>query len=219
MGQGEAMIDLEQVIRAAIAQRRELEEEGVIFLGDINDEAAERFSQQLLMLAVRRKGLGDEQPITVYINSGGGSVGAGLAMMEMIYKMRDQYQVAINTVVTGYAYSMGAIVFQAGGTRLMGTFSTLMLHSPQWYLSGSDQRIFTDYARLANHYKSLVAHLFATRSGKHDAAWWESYIYSGRDRFLTAPECLDLGLCDQLYGLELPQPPPGVDNTPERDEQ
>jgi ATP-dependent Clp protease protease subunit len=206
------MLDLEQMVRSALAQRRELEAEGVIFLGDIDDETAERFSQHLMMLSVRRQGVADEHPITVYINSGGGSVGSGLAMMEMIYKMRDQYQVTINTVVTGYAYSMGAIVFQAGNRRLMGTFSTLMLHSPQWYLSGNDQKIFSDYARLAEHYKSLVANLFAQRSGKYDAAWWQDYIYSGRDRFLTAQECVDLGLCDELYGLELPAPPPTVDN-------
>ncbi len=209
------MLDLEQMVRLALAQRRELEEEGVIFLGDIDDATAERFSQHLMMLAVRRQGMTDEHPITVYINSGGGSVGSGLAMMEMIYKMRDQYKVTINTVVTGFAYSMGAIVFQAGNRRLMGTFSTLMLHSPQWYLSGSDQKIFNDYARLAEHYKTLVANLFAQRSGKYDAAWWQDYIYSGRDRFLTAQECIDLGLCDDLYGVELPtSSPPPPDETP-----
>ncbi len=202
------MLDLEQIVRSALAQRRELEEEGVIFLGDIDDATAERFSQHLMMLAMRRQGMADENPITVYINSGGGSVGSGLAMMEMIYKMRDQYKVTINTVVTGFAYSMGAIVFQAGNRRLMGTFSTLMLHSPQWYLSGSDQKIFNDYARLAEHYKILVANLFAQRSGKYDAAWWQDYIYSGRDRFLTAQECIDLGLCDDLYGVELPTSSP-----------
>ena len=208
------MLDLERMVQLALAQRQELEEEGVIFLGDIDDATAERFSQHLLMLAVRRAAVADEQPITMYINSGGGSVGSGLAMMEMIYKMRDQYKVTINTVVTGYAYSMGAIVFQAGNRRLMGTFSTLMLHSPQWYLSGNDQKVFNDYARLADHYKSLVANLFAQRSGKYDAAWWQDYIYSGRDRFLTAQECIDLGLCDGLYGLELPTPPPAGTNAP-----
>jgi ATP-dependent Clp endopeptidase proteolytic subunit ClpP len=207
-----AIIDLEQLLRTALAQQRELEEEGVLFLGDIDDAAAEHFSRQLLTLAVRHSNAGTDQPITVYINSGGGSVGAGLAMMEMIYKMRDQYKVTVNTIVTGFAYSMGAIVFQAGNTRLMGTYSTLMLHSPQWYLSGSDQKIFNDYARLANHYKNLVANLFACRSGKHDVAWWEDYIYSGRDRFLTALECIDLGLCDTLYGTALPCPPPAIDD-------
>ena len=209
-----AMIDLDALLRASLAERKATEQEGIIFLGAIDDDSAERFSRTLLTLAVQRSGAGDEQPITIYISSGGGSVGAGLAMMEMVYKMRDQYKVMINTVVTGYAYSMGAIVFQSGSTRLMGSLSTLMLHSPQWYLSGNDQQIFSDYARLASHYRSVVANLFAARSGKHDAPWWENYIYSGRDRFLTAPECLDLGLCDTVYGQELPTPPPGADNRP-----
>jgi ATP-dependent protease ClpP protease subunit len=107
---------------------------------------------------------------------------------------------------------MGAIVFQAGDKRQIGTFSTLMLHSPQWFLSGSDQQIFTDYATLAKHYKSLVSEIFAQRSGTHDATWWENYIYSGRDRFLSAQECISLGLADEIYGLELTTPPP-VDNS------
>ena len=91
-------------------------------------------------------------------------------MMQMIYRMRALYNVVINTVVTGYAYSMGAIVFQAGDRRYMGSFSTLMLHSPQWTLSGTDQQIFSDYAILARHYKNLVSHIFAQRSGKQDAS-------------------------------------------------
>ncbi|MDQ3931108.1 MAG: ATP-dependent Clp protease proteolytic subunit, partial [Chloroflexota bacterium] len=118
------------------------------------------------------------------------------------------YKVTINTVVTGYAYSMGAIVFQAGDRREMGSFSTLMLHSPQWFLSGSDQQIFSDYATLARHYKSLVSNIFSQRSGQHDAQWWEEFIYSGRDRFLTAEECISLGLADEIYGLQFVTPPP-----------
>jgi ATP-dependent Clp protease protease subunit len=204
---GSVMIDLEQLARSSLVRRKELDEQGVILVGDIDEASAERFSQTLVALAIRRKGETDA-PITLYINSGGGSVGSGFAMMEMIYRVRELYKVKVNTVVTGYAYSMGAIVFQAGDTREMGHFSTLMLHSPQWYLSGSDQRIFSDFAMLAQHYKNLVSTLFATRSSKHDAQWWQDFIYSGRDRFLTAPECLELGLCDRVYGAGLPLPPP-----------
>jgi ATP-dependent protease ClpP protease subunit len=117
---------------------------------------------------------------------------------------------------------MGAIVFQAGDKRQIGSFSTLMLHSPQWFLSGSDQQIFTDYATLAKHYKSLVSEIFAQRSGTHDATWWEDFIYSGRDRFLNAQECIALGLADEIYGLDLTTPPPidnaDTDNTPDPDD-
>ena len=201
------MLDLNQLARYSLERQKELEANGIYFLGDITDEAAERMGQALAAMSVERLNRTDK-PITIYINSGGGSVGAGLAMMQLIYRMRALYKVTINTVVTGYAYSMGAIVFQAGDTRQVGSFSTLMLHSPQWFLSGSDQQIFSDYATLARHYKNLVSNIFAQRTAKHDAAWWESFIYSGRDRFLTAQECLDLGLADEIYGLQLTTPPP-----------
>jgi ATP-dependent Clp protease, protease subunit len=201
------LIDINKLVQINLERQRQLEANGIYFLGDINDDAAERLGQALVTMAVERAGRLDK-PITIYINSSGGSVGAGLAMMQMIYRMRSLYNVTINTVVTGYAYSMGAIVFQAGDKRQIGSFSTLMLHSPQWILSGSDQQIFTDYATLAKHYKKLVSEIFSQRSGTHDAAWWEEYIYSGRDRFLSAEECITLGLADEIYGLDLTTPPP-----------
>jgi len=200
------LIDLNKLAQISLERQHQLEANGIYFLGDINDDTAERLGQALVGMSVERAGRPDK-PITLYINSGGGSVGAGLAMMQMIYRMRSLYSVTINTVVTGYAYSMGAIVFQAGDKRQIGSFSTLMLHSPQWFLSGSDQQIFSDYATLAKHYKQLVSSIFAQRSGKHDPAWWEDYIYSGRDRFLSSEECLALGLADEIYGLDLTTPP------------
>lgn len=201
------MLDINQLVRYNLEREKRLEADGIYFLRDITDDSAERMSQALVSMSVDREGATDK-PITIYINSGGGSVGAGLAMMEMIYRMRTMYKVTINTVVTGYAYSMGAIVFQAGDTRQMGSFSTIMLHSPQWFLSGSDQTIFNDYATLARHYKNLVSNIFFQRSGKRTADWWEKFIYSGRDRFLAAEECLELGLADEIYGLQLTTPPP-----------
>jgi len=200
-------MDLNQLIQAGLERQRYLEANGIYFLGEINDQEAVRMGQAIMSMSVERQDRPDK-PITIYINSGGGAVGAGLSMMEMIYRARSLYRVTINTVVTGYAYSMGAIVFQAGDLRQVGSFSTLMLHSPQWELSGSDQRIFNDYAILARHYKNLVSNIFAQRSGKHDANWWERFIYSGRDRFLTAEEAVELGLADGIYGLQLTTPPP-----------
>ncbi|MEA2638607.1 MAG: ATP-dependent Clp protease, protease subunit, partial [Chloroflexota bacterium] len=142
----------------------------------------------------------------VYINSSGGSVGAGLAMMQMMDEMRRSYNVKINTVITGYAYSMGAIIFEAGDRRTMGIYSTMMLHSSSWTVSGEDEKIFRDYARLADLNRKLVAELFARRTGLHTARWWDRYIYSGRDRFLSAAECLKLHLVDEVPGLNAPPP-------------
>lgn len=193
---------LEDLIREHAARKAELDFHGVYFLRDITDEQAERFAKALLIMASSRAGR-EDAPITIYVNSGGGSVGAGLAVMEMIYRMRQQYQVKVHTIVTGYAYSMGAIVVQAGDWRSMGRLSTMMLHGGTWILTGDADKIFRDYQKLAVHYEMIISELFAARSGKNDANWWREFIYSGHDRFLTAQECLDLGLVDELLDVPL----------------
>jgi ATP-dependent Clp endopeptidase proteolytic subunit ClpP len=192
-------------VAAHQARKQQLDQHGVYFVGDITDQAAEQFSKAILVMSIDRQ-YNRNSPLTVYINSGGGSVGAGLAMMQMMDEVRRRYAVKINTVITGYAYSMGAIVFQAGDQRTMGIYSTMMLHSSSWMLSGEDEKIFEDYAKLAEHYRRTVAELFARRTGTRTVRWWEKYIYSGRDRFLSAAECLKLGLVDEVPGLNVPPP-------------
>ena len=156
-----------------------LDATGSYFVTDIDAPHAEDFAKSILLMSIPRRGQRD-QPITVYINSGGGSVGDGLAMMEMINRMRRRFDVRIDTVVLGYAYSMGAIVSQAGDHRSIGRFGTLMLHSTQWILSGEDERIFKDYQQLSEHYQHTVAELFARRTGHRDEAWWRRFIVGSR---------------------------------------
>lgn len=214
-------VNLEELLRRSQLLRRELDAQGIYFLGDISDEEAESFGRAILLMAQQRAAAqATDSDITIYINSGGGSVGAGLAIIEMIYRVRHLFGVRVNTVVTGYAYSMGAVILQAGDKRSMGTFSTLMLHSPQWTLSGNDERIFSDFAGLANHYKQIISDLFAQRTCSHDPAWWQDYIYSGRDHFLTAEESLQLCLVDEIYDLEVaPGHHPAAPLTPPQQQQ
>ncbi|MFI5254559.1 MAG: ATP-dependent Clp protease proteolytic subunit [Candidatus Limnocylindrales bacterium] len=189
--------DLGALVQEAQARRMALEASGVYFIGDIDPPHAEDLFRSLLLMSAAREGRADE-PIKLYINSGGGSLGDGLAMMEFINRMRREHRVRIDTAVLGYAYSMGAIVCQAGDHRTIGRFGTLMLHSTSWILSGDDERIFKDYQRLAEHYQLIVAQLFAARTGHRDPAWWRRFIWSGRDRFLGPDECLELGLVDEV---------------------
>jgi ATP-dependent Clp endopeptidase proteolytic subunit ClpP len=189
--------DLDEVIRNQQARREMLDRFGVYFLRDIHDQEAERFCKSILLMAGMRKNT-QSRDLTIYINSGGGSVGAGFAMMEILYKVKRDFGARIITIITGYAYSMGAILFQAGDHRVMGRLSTLMLHSPSWMISGEDHRIFQDYEKLSGQYKSVIGELFAWRTGRYDAPWWRKFIYSGRDRFLSPKECLKLGLVDEI---------------------
>ena len=178
-------------------RRAEVEAAGAYFVSGIDDQSAEMFNRSLLLMSVARQGRQD-RPIVVYINSPGGSVGAGFSMMEMVYHMRRTYSVQIDMHITGSAFSMAAVLVQAGDHRSMGPLSTMMLHSSSWVLSGEDERIFRDYQKLSEHYQNVTAQIFAQRTGRKNAAWWRRFIYSGRDRFLGAEECLELGLVDQV---------------------
>ena len=125
----------------------------------------------------------------------------------MVYHMKREHGVKVNMHVTGSAFSMAAVLVQAGDHRSMGSLSTMMLHSASWVLSGEDERIFRDYEKLSDHYQNVTSQIFAKRTGMHDARWWRRFIYSGRDRYMGAEECLELGLVDEIcQAAESPDP-------------
>jgi ATP-dependent protease ClpP protease subunit len=164
---------------------------------DIDNAESERFCATLWAMAnsiVQVPG----SRIVVLINSGGGAVGAGFAMIEMMYKIKRELGVPVDTVILGYAYSMGAVIFQAGDHRSMGYFSTMMLHSASWQVSGRDSAVFTDLKKLSDLYQSMMAELFHRRTGIHSPQWWRRFVYSGKDRYFSAQECLKLGLVDEV---------------------
>lgn len=189
--------DLGELLQAQHMRRLALDASGVYFITEIDPAHAEDLAKTLLLMSSARAGH-LEDPITLYINSGGGSVGDGLAIIELINLMRRRYHVRIDTAILGYAYSMGAIIAQAGDTRSIGRFGTVMLHSSEWTVSGEDAKVFKDYQRLSEHYQEVVAALFAARTRHRDAAWWRRFIWSGRDQFLGPDECLALGLVDRI---------------------
>lgn len=197
---------LEDLLRDQAMRRAEVDAAGAYFVGGIDDQTAEIFNRTILVMAVARAGRTD-RPITVYVNSPGGAVGSGFSMMEMTYHMKREYGVRVNMHVTGAAYSMAAVLVQAGDHRSMGPLSTMMLHSSSWVLSGEDETIFRDYQKLSEHYQNVTSQIFAKRTGQKDARWWRRFIYSGRDRFLGAEECLELGLVDEITQVaESPDP-------------
>lgn len=200
------MPPLTELLRSYSAARLELEAQGIYYVRDIDDDAAELFSRSMLLMASAREGRADAA-VTLYINSPGGSVGAGFAMMEIAHRVQHIHKVPINTVTTGFAYSMAAVLMQVGARRSMGGMSMMMIHSSSWTLSGEDSRIFRDYEKLAQHYRGLISAIFAARSGQHNPTWWRRFIYSGHDRFLEPAECLKLGLIDEV--LVYPDDPAG----------
>lgn len=204
------MLDLNELMDSA-NRRAALDRLATYFVGDLTMEEAENFSKTMWIIAQSRIDIvrPEDKAITIFINSHGGDVPAGFAIMEMVYRLRREYQIPVTMIVTGVAYSMAAVVLQSASHRVMGELSTLMLHSPSWILAGKDAQIFQDYERLADDYKRLIGRIFAQRTGHRTAEWWSRFVYSERDRFLTAKECVDLRLVDEVTPMivnsELPQ--------------
>lgn len=164
---------------------------------EIDDQEAEHFCSALWAIGHSLMQTGGGR-ITVFINSVGGSMGAGFAMIETMYKVKRELGIPVDTVVLGYAYSMGATLFQAGDHRKMGYFSTMMLHSSSWQVSGRDSEVFTDLKKLADLYQGMTTELFFRRTRLHSPQWWRRFIYSGKERYLSAQECLKLRLVDEV---------------------
>ena len=193
------MFDLNELLEIA-NRRAALDRLATYFIGDLTQQEAENFSKTMWIIAQSRVDIvrPEDKAMTIFINSHGGDVPAGFAIMEMVYRLRREYQIPITMIVTGVAYSKAAVVLQSASHRVMGELSTLMLHSPSWVLAGKDAQIFQDYERLADDYKKLIGRIFAQRTGYKTTDWWIKLIYSERDRFLTADECLKLGLVDEV---------------------
>jgi ATP-dependent protease ClpP protease subunit len=185
-------------------RRDALDKLSTYFLGPITSDEAERLNKTLYIFASQRHqdfqetGKIDTAPFTVFIDSPGGDVNAGLAIMNMAFRVQRDYGFQVHMVVLGVAYSMAAILLQSATRRIMEPFGTLLLHEPSWTIEGKEAVIFKDYEKLADGYRHGLASFFAQRTGKYDGAWWDRFLYSRVERFLFPQECLALGLIDEI---------------------
>jgi ATP-dependent Clp protease protease subunit len=163
--------------------------ERIIFIGTVvEDELASSIIAQLIFLQ-------DEdplEPISMYINSPGGSITAGLA----IYDTMQYIQPEVHTWCIGQAASMGAVLLAAGqeGHRYALPYSRVMIHQPWGQLSGqaSDVQIQAEeILRLRTWLNEILA--------KHTGQLAEKIAKdSDRDYFMTAQEAAAYGLVDAV---------------------
>ena len=163
--------------------------ERIIFLADeVNDVTASLVVAQLLYLE-------SEDPdadISLYINSPGGSVTAGLA----IYDTMNFIKCDVSTICVGMAASMGAFLLSSGakGKRLALPNSEIMIHQP----SGGSQGQATDIqiqAQLIQKTKDRLNRILAENTGK---PLEEIQRDTERDHFMTADEARAYGLVDKV---------------------
>ena len=163
--------------------------DNIIFVGSaIDDAVANLVIAQLLFLEAEDP----EKDIQLYINSPGGAVTSGLAILDTMRYIRPN----VSPLGIGQAMSMGAVLLAAGekGKRLALPNSRIMLHQPHGGIQGtaSDIEIHTrEILRL----RERIISLLASYTGKSPE---EINIDADRDFVLTAEEAVEYGIVDQV---------------------
>lgn len=162
----------------------------IIFLGsEINDQIANSVVAQLLFLEAEDP----EKDITMYINSPGGVITAGMA----IYDTMNYIKPDIQTVCIGQAASMGALLLTAGtkGKRYALENSRIMIHQP---LGGARGQA-TDIAIQAKEIlrmKESMAQIMSRQTGQTIEKIMDD---TERDNFMSAEEAKEYGLIDKVF--------------------
>jgi len=163
----------------------------IVFIsGEVNDEMANAICAQLLFLQSQDQ----KKEISVYVNSPGGSVTAGLA----IYDTMQFVKCPIATYCLGQAASMGAVLLTAGtkGRRFSLPNARIMVHQP----SGGAEGKATDIeitAREILRLKEKLNQILAKHSGRKYA---DVVNDTEKDHFMSAEEAKEWGLIDEVLG-------------------
>jgi ATP-dependent Clp protease, protease subunit len=165
----------------------------IIFLdGEIHDATADLVVAQLLFL----ESLDPERDISLYINSPGGSVTAGLAIYDTIQYIKPNVQ----TICMGQAASMGALMLTCGapGKRMALPSSRILIHQPWGGAQGQAVDIGIQAKEIVRLKKMLIDY-FANHTGKGEE---EIAKDLERDYFLSAEEAVQYGLIDKVLTRE-----------------
>lgn len=176
--------------RAFDLYSRLLDDNIIMLDGEVTDESASLCVAQLLYLSAKD----DAKDINMYINSPGGSVSAGLAIIDTMNLIPND----VNTIATGLAASMGAMILLSGtkGKRNALPHAEVMIHQPL----GGAQGQATDIAIRANHILRTRETLYSMMSDATGKDIDEIAEACERDNFLTTEEARDFGLIDHIIG-------------------
>ena len=161
----------------------------IVLSDEVNDATASLVVAQLLYL----EGQDSEKDISLYINSPGGSVSAGLA----IYYTMQYIKCDVSTICMGMAASMGAFLLSSGakGKRFALPNSEIMIHQPL----GGAQGQASDIKIAAEHIlrtRDKLNKILAENTGKPIE---QIAVDTERDNWLSAQEAMDYGIVDKVF--------------------
>ena len=161
----------------------------IVFLGDeVSDTSASLIVAQLLFLESEDP----DKDISLYINSPGGSITAGMA----IYDTMNHIKCDVSTICVGMAASMGAFLLSGGakGKRFALPNAEIMIHQPSGGARGQASDMQIQVERIIQMKKKLNQ-ILADNTGQPIEKIAED---SDRDRFMTSQEAQEYGLIDKV---------------------
>lgn len=165
----------------------------IIFInGVIDDLTANSVVAQLLFLDAESS----EKEISLYINSPGGSVTAGMA----IYDTMRYIKAPVHTIGLGLAASMGSLLLASGNKRSILPHTKVMIHQP--LISGGMSGKETDISIIAKDLtrtRKTVAFILAKHCGKTEKSIEQDIE---NDRYMDAQEALEYGICDNVISID-----------------
>lgn len=176
-------------VREVSLKTRHLMQRKLFIDGEITQELANEFVSQILFLEEDM-----EKPVTVFINSPGGEVNAGL----IIYDVLQGTKLPINIICAGNASSMAAIILASGrkGHRYILKHSKVMIHEPliATGLGGSASSI-KNISDSILETRSIVNGILADHTGKTIEEINDATRY---DNVMNADEAVEFGICDTI---------------------
>lgn len=167
---------------------RLLDSRVIMLDGEVNDQSASLITAQLLYL----ESVDPDTDISLYINSPGGSVSAGMGIIDTMNLIKPD----VVTIGCGMSASMGAVILASGakGKRYVLPHGEVMIHQPL----GGTQGQATDIVITAEHIKSIrktINHILAEATGRD---YDEIDKDTERDNYMSAQEAVDYGLVDAI---------------------
>ncbi|MDO8300144.1 ATP-dependent Clp endopeptidase proteolytic subunit ClpP [Lacisediminimonas sp.] len=174
--------------RAYDIYSRLLKERVIFLVGPVNDHAANLIVAQLLFLESENP----DKDISLYINSPGGSVSAGMAIFDTMQFIKPD----VSTLCTGLAASMGAFLLAAGakGKRFSLPNSRIMIHQPLGGAQGQASDIEIQ-AREILYLRERLNQILADKTGRTTEQIARD---TERDNFMSAEQAQEYGMIDKV---------------------
>ena len=163
----------------------------ILLTEPINDETAAAITSELLYLEAENS----NEPITIYINSPGGSISSGFA----IYDVMNKIKCPVHTMVMGIAASMAAFILCSGsrGNRYALPNASIMIHQPKGAIEGQAADVEIYAKRLVDLREELYK-IMAKNTGMS----YEEMAYAcERDNYLTPKKALEMGFIDKIISF------------------